>query len=87
MSETTAAILSYMKAELDALEEFAATDKFELLLDEVRPHASNPELWLLEWLLRPPLVDELPSLTLAQHPGGVARLKEQLRRTIHGMCA
>lgn len=87
MSEATAAILAYMRAELDALESFAATELFELLMDEVRPHALTPERWLLEWLVRPPLGQEVPLLTIAQQPGGVAQLTEQLRRAVYGMCA
>ena len=71
MSEVTAAVLAYMRPELDALESFAASDMFELLLDEVRPHALTPELWLLEWLVRPPLGQEVLPLTIAQQPNGL----------------
>ena len=80
-----AAILVRKRAELVALESFASTAGYARLLESVQELVSGDvEPWLADWLMHPSMAFGAVPLVLADQPGGVQLLIDQLHRAVSG---
>jgi hypothetical protein len=74
-------ILAAKRAELDAVERFAQTTNYQLVLNMARSYGlQDPERWLVDWLVRQTFGLGSRPLDIAVGPNGANRLVDCLTR-------
>lgn len=82
------AVIAADRALLERLEQFARTPEYARLLATVVEHmGGEAEPWLAHWLVRPAFGMDGRPIDIAEVPGGVDLLVDQLARIAYCNCA